>query len=233
MLLSRGPGQHSWRSLGLRQRQGGSAWAGAPRGKPGSWAVPLACGGPRTGHWEALGEVWPYARAQMRGWGPAGTPGGPSVCPLTNPLSRGPPAVRGPGAAGRCGLALGPPILLVPDTSTLKRSWRKWRQLLCGPPWGRGAALLLREEPPTMSVNCPASWALACAPEGRPRGSLLPLGGHRPEPHLASRWPAGWAGQASPHLDLGTAPPSAVGKHSKHCTRSQKHLREALFPLHR
>lgn len=66
-----------------------------------------------------------------------------------------------------------------------------------------------------MSVNCRASRApAACAPEGRPCGSLLPLEGHRPEPHLASRWPAGWAGQASPRLDLGTAPPSAVGKHS-------------------
>lgn len=75
MLLSRGPGQHSWRSLGLRQRQGGSAWAGAPRGKPGSWAVPLACGGPRTGHWEALGEVVRQGSdarlgARRHTWGP-------------------------------------------------------------------------------------------------------------------------------------------------------------------
>ena len=99
VLLSRGPGQHSWPSLGLRQRQGGSAWAGAPRGNPGSWAVPLACGGPRTGHWEALSEVWPYARAQMRGWGPAGTPGAPLFAHSQTP-SPGQPLPCGQRARG-------------------------------------------------------------------------------------------------------------------------------------
>lgn len=68
-----------------RQRPGSPAWVGAPRGKLGSRAVALACEGPRRGRREPLGEVWPCARAQMRGWGPAGTPGGTSVCPLNPP----------------------------------------------------------------------------------------------------------------------------------------------------
>lgn len=102
-----------------RQRPGGPAWVGAPREKLSSWAVALACGGPRSGRREPLGEVWPCARAQMRGWGPAGTPGGTSVCPL-NPPSPGQPLPCGQRARGRCALALGPPFLLVPDTAHRK-----------------------------------------------------------------------------------------------------------------
>lgn len=120
------PGQHSWRSLGPRQRQGGSTWAGAPREKLGSWAVALACGGPRTGHWKPLGEVWPCARAQMRGRGHLCLP---THCPLSRAAS--PLWLEGQGPLQS---SLGPPILLVPDTSTQKRPWREGRRLLCGPP---------------------------------------------------------------------------------------------------
>lgn len=120
------PGQHSWRSLGPRQRQGGSTWAGAPREKLGSWAVALACGGPGTGHRKPLGEVWPCARAQMRGRGHLCLP---THCPLSRAAS--PLWLEGQGPLQS---SLGPPILLVPDTSTQKRPWREGRRLLCGPP---------------------------------------------------------------------------------------------------
>ena len=149
---------------------------GAPREKLGSWAVALACRGPRTGRWEPLGEVWPSTRAQMRGWGPAGTPGG-TCLPTQSPLSQAASAQWSKGQGPLCSSPgpthpFGPRhqhtegILEKGEAASLRGTLRKGR---C--PAAPGGAC-------HTVCKLPGLRARPCAPlEGRRPGRTWPLGG--------------------------------------------------------